>query len=123
MAAITNYLLANLVVVLVLATKGLCVCDLNGVTIGTTRSGSTREGEVQWNVEVINNCACPISNLVVSCKGFASTLPVNPALFKQNGDKCLVNGGNPIAPKASVKFSYAWHSPTILIPNSLSSSC
>ncbi|CAI0376942.1 unnamed protein product, partial [Linum tenue] len=103
---------------------GLCICDLNGVTIGTTRSGKTREGELQWDVEVINNCACPISNLVVSCKGFASSLKVNPALFRQEGgDKCVVNGGNAIAPKASIRFSYAWHSPAILIPTSLSSTC
>ncbi|CAI0476438.1 unnamed protein product [Linum tenue] len=74
------------------AIAGLCNCDLNGVTIGTTRSGNTREGELQWNVEVINNCACPISNLVVSCKGFASTLPVNPALFMQRISQAQ-NGG------------------------------
>ncbi|CAL1405759.1 unnamed protein product [Linum trigynum] len=70
---------------------GLGNGDLNGVTLGTTRSDNTCEGELQWNVEVINNCACPISNLVVSCKGFTSTLPVNPALFMQRISQAGIN--------------------------------
>ncbi|CAN1140276.1 TPD1 protein homolog 1 [Linum perenne] len=103
---------------------GLCDCDLNSLTIGTTRSGNTRQGEPEWNVQIINNCGCPISNLIVTCKGFATVEKVNPALFRPiNSNNCLVNSGNAIPPSASVKFSYAWSSPTILFPATLTGPC
>ncbi|CAN1170438.1 hypothetical protein LINPERHAP2_LOCUS29002, partial [Linum perenne] len=97
-------------------------CDLNSVTIGTTRIGYTRQGEPEWNVQVINNCECPISNLVLTCTGFASK--VNQSLFKQiDGNNCLVNGGNVIPPLAYVRFSYATASPTIFSPTTLTVLC
>ncbi|CAN0899347.1 Protein TAPETUM DETERMINANT 1 [Linum grandiflorum] len=112
------------IVLLLLATKGYCDCDLNSLTIGTTRSGNTRQGEPEWKVQVINNCGCPISNLILTCKGFASAEPVNPSLFRQiNGTNCIVNSGNAIPPKASISFFYAWNSPTILFPASLTGHC
>ncbi|CAN1170436.1 hypothetical protein LINPERHAP2_LOCUS29002 [Linum perenne] len=120
MAALTNYTMA--IVLLLLATKGSCDCDLNSVTIGTTRIGYTRQGEPEWNVQVINNCECPISNLVLTCTGFASK--VNQSLFKQiDGNNCLVNGGNVIPPLAYVRFSYATASPTIFSPTTLTVLC
>ncbi|CAN0910088.1 TPD1 protein homolog 1B [Linum grandiflorum] len=118
------YLLANFITVLILATQGMSDCDLNSLTIGTIRSDKTIQGETEWNVIVINNCKCPIGNLVLSCKGFSTVGRLDQSKFKQIGDdKCLVNGGNPIAPRDSVKFSYAWDPPVYLFPVSLDGSC
>ncbi|CAN1172968.1 TPD1 protein homolog 1 [Linum perenne] len=119
-----NYLLANVIILLILLPQGMSSCDQNSLTIGTTRSGKMIGGETEWNVEVINNCECPISQLVLSCKGFGTVEKLDPSKFKQiAGDKCLVNDGNPIAPKASVKFSYAWDPPLYLFPLTLVGMC
>ncbi|XP_060178715.1 TPD1 protein homolog 1-like [Lycium barbarum] len=109
---------------LVLLNKSVCGCDLNNITIGTIRSGNEIKGKPEWNVVVVNNCDCPMLNMLLSCNGFQTTEPVDPAIFKPIGnDTCSINNGSSIKPKDSVKFSYAWDPPCFLRPTSVVASC
>lgn len=56
-------------------------CRLNDFVIGTVRSGNTRAGATEWNVEIVNNCNCAQSNVLVSCQGFQTVEPINPTIF------------------------------------------
>ncbi|KAJ8534954.1 hypothetical protein K7X08_016682 [Anisodus acutangulus] len=109
---------------LTLLSKGVCGCDLNNITIGTIRSGKEIKGKPEWNVVVVNNCDCPMQNMLLSCNDFQTTEPVDTAIFKPAGDnKCSINNGNSIKPKDTVKFSYAWDPPFLLRPTSVVASC
>ncbi|KAL8496932.1 hypothetical protein ACS0TY_020571 [Phlomoides rotata] len=109
--------------VLCFISTALGKCGLNDFVIGTVKSGNTRAGATEWNVEIVNTCNCAQSNIVVSCPGFQTVEPLNPSIFKKNGDLCVVNQGRPIPPKGSVKFSYAWDPPFVLKPFSTRSLC
>ncbi|PQQ03776.1 uncharacterized protein Pyn_15689 [Prunus yedoensis var. nudiflora] len=71
-----------LVLLLSLISKGFCACTLNNINIGTTRRGREIGGKPEWNVVVTNNCACAQTSIVLSCKGFQTTEPVDPAILK-----------------------------------------
>ncbi|ONI34486.1 hypothetical protein PRUPE_1G484200 [Prunus persica] len=97
---------------------GFCACTLNNINIGTTRSGREIGGKPEWNVVVTNNCACAQTSIVLSCKGFQTTEPVDPAILKKQGNVCRLIMGNLLDAGASVKFSYAWDPPFLLLPSS-----
>ncbi|CAB4297353.1 unnamed protein product [Prunus armeniaca] len=107
-----------LVLLLSLVSKGFCACTLNNINIGTARSGREIGGKPEWNVVVTNNCACAQTSIVLSCRGFQTAEPVDPAILKKQGDVCLLIMGNLLDAGASVKFSYAWDPPFLLLPSS-----
>ncbi|KAK7279070.1 hypothetical protein RJT34_24114 [Clitoria ternatea] len=115
-AATINYLASILFLSLII--KGSCECSLNNVNIGTARSGREIGGKPEWNVSVKNNCSCALTQIKLSCKGFQSTETVSPAILSVEGDTCLLINGNPLGGFASVRFSYAWDPPFILMPAS-----
>ncbi|KAL2489549.1 Beta-1 [Forsythia ovata] len=98
-------------------------CDLNNFVIGTVRSGREIEGKPEWNVQVVNTCKCPQSNIVLSCKGFQTVEPISPSIFNKVGDFCHINQDLPVQPQASVRFSYAWDPPFLLRPASAKVLC
>ncbi|XP_047970181.1 TPD1 protein homolog 1-like [Salvia hispanica] len=98
-------------------------CGVNELVIGTVRSGRQIGGKPEWNVQVVNNCNCSQSNIVLTCSGFQTVKPVDPSIFQRNGDHCSVNGGRPLLPRADVKFSYAWDPPFFLFPFSTKPLC
>lgn len=94
-------------------------CDLNSITIGTVRSGREIQGKPEWNVQVVSTCkSCALTNIELSCQGFQTVEAIDPSIFQfqKDGDRCLVNGGRPLQPQASVRFSYAWDPPFLLRP-------
>lgn len=96
---------------------GFCdKCVLGNIEIGTTRSGIERAGKPEWNVVVMNNCKCAQSLITVNCQGFQSSYPVDPTKLVKHGDKCIINRSDALAGGASIKFSYAWDPPFILVP-------
>ena len=99
---------------------GVYGCTLNDFTIGTVRSGRQIQGKPEWDVTVINNCACPQKLIKLACKGFQAAESINPSILsKEAGDKCLLIAGNSLAGSAStsVKFSYAWDPPFTFFPS------
>ncbi|CAK7329553.1 unnamed protein product [Dovyalis caffra] len=109
---------------LCLATEGLCACSLNNINIGTVRSGRQISGKPEWNVTVVNNCQCAQSQIKLSCMGFQTVENIDPSILVKQGDACLLINGNSLEKSASVKFSYAWDPPFLLLPlGSVSHGC
>ncbi|KAG4982922.1 hypothetical protein AAZX31_10G108500 [Glycine max] len=121
MAATFKYLFPILFLTLIV--KGSCECSINNINIGTTRSGRVIQGQPEWNVVVINNCTCTQSQIRLSCKGFKTSESVSPSILSIEGDSCLLINGNPLNSFATVRFSYAWDPPFLLLPTSSSISC
>lgn len=91
-------------------------CGVKDLVIGTVRSGRQIQGKPEWNVQIVNKCNCSQSNIFLSCQGFQTVEPVDPAIFSKHGDQCSVNKGFPIASQNEVTFSYAWDPPFFLFP-------
>ncbi|KAF5773101.1 hypothetical protein HanXRQr2_Chr13g0584901 [Helianthus annuus] len=105
-------------------TGGYAQCALKDITVGTERTSRQIHGKQEWKVMFINTCNCAQQNLVVSCNGFQTVERVDPNLFIPIGNnRCLVNGGRPIAPYERVEFLYAWDPPFIFVPHSSQLNC
>lgn len=93
-------------------------CSLDDINIGTVRSGMEVKGKPEWNVTVINNCGCAQKAIKLSCKGFQTVEPLDPStlLKSKQGDTCLLINGSSLEGFDSVRFSYAWDPPFLLLP-------
>nr|KAJ0200536.1 hypothetical protein LSAT_V11C600309960 [Lactuca sativa] len=88
--------------------KGQGQCQLKDLTVLSSKTPRQIQGVQEWQVMFINNCKCSLKGVTVSCKGFHSVENVDPNVFAPIGnDRCIVNGGRPIQPFASVMFLYA----------------
>ncbi|KAF8694134.1 hypothetical protein HU200_038464 [Digitaria exilis] len=66
-------------------------------------------GDTVFEVEVKNLCPCAVRSVQLDARGFTTTVDVDPAAFRaDDGGVFLVNGGEPIASMATVRFQYAW---------------
>lgn len=77
-----------------------------------------------FEVEVENGCRCAVSRVVLVSEGFASSVPVDPRLFRrEEGGGYLVADGGEIPSSASLAFRYAWDRAFCMYPASLESNC
>lgn len=84
-------------------------CSLSTIVVTQSGTGKWAHGMPVYSATVRNTCRCAQSDVKVDCKGFNTTLSVDPAKLKEiGGGVCLVNGGAPLAPGQGVTFSYAW---------------
>ncbi|XP_039063093.1 uncharacterized protein LOC120207740 [Hibiscus syriacus] len=104
-----------LVAVLIL---GFSLCSLNDIIVGTVRTGNEIQGMAEWKVTITNNCKCSQHDLKLTCKDFQSVETVDPSIFVQQGDDCLVIQGNTLNGFTSVSFLYAWDPPFFMFPSS-----
>jgi hypothetical protein len=75
------------------------------INTGETASG----GDMVFEVEVKNLCPCTVRDVHLNGGGFATTVAVDPAVFRADeGGVYLVNGGGPIESMGAVRFRYAW---------------
>ncbi|KAL7595333.1 TPD1 protein homolog 1 [Lactuca sativa] len=112
------------IILFTLLVNGYGQCELKDITVGTERTNREVGGKEEWKVSFINTCKCPQKSLIVSCDGFQSTETVDPNLFASVGNNnCIVNGGQPIGPFATVGFVYAWDPPFIFVPRSSQVQC
>ncbi|XP_020229145.1 uncharacterized protein LOC109810163 [Cajanus cajan] len=116
MAITFKYLITILFLTVVI--RGSSYCSLNNINIGTTRSGRIIDGKPEWNVVLINNCSCVQSHIRLACKGFRSVENVNSSILSIQGDSCLLINGYPLKGFDTVRFSYAWDPPFLLMPTS-----
>ncbi|XP_027367937.1 uncharacterized protein LOC113873811 [Abrus precatorius] len=114
----TVFKILSAILFLTLVNKGSSSCSLNNINIGSTRSGREIQGKPEWNVVVINNCSCIQRQIQLACRGFQSAESVSPSILSKEGDSCLLINGNPLSPFATVRFSYAWDPPFVLVPTS-----
>ncbi|MQL72695.1 hypothetical protein Taro_005056 [Colocasia esculenta] len=100
--------------VVVLAGKS---CGPSSIPVDQHTTGQRQGFDFEFAVEVKNACGCAQRNVRVFAPGFVSQKPVKPALFRRDGTGAfVVNGGNPIPPGSTVKFTYWWDHATHFIP-------
>ncbi|KAA0036281.1 protein TAPETUM DETERMINANT 1-like [Cucumis melo var. makuwa] len=104
--AISVKLLAALLVLSFIST-GNCQCVLNNITISQKMTGFQIHGMTEWDVTITNNCICSQSDLKLDCKGFATTLSIDPSILSISDNECLVNNGKPIFNSKPITFKYA----------------
>ena len=73
---------------------------------------------------MINTCNCFLQGIALSCAGFKTAEPVDPAIFKliDNG-LCAVLPNKFLKPHDTVKFAYAWDPPFFMFPRRVISVC
>ncbi|CAN6371998.1 unnamed protein product [Urochloa humidicola] len=85
-------------------------CGTSSIQVQTINTGATvAGGDMVFEVEVKNLCPCSVRNVRLDGGGFATTVEVDPAVFRaDDGGVYLVNGGEPIPSMGAVSFRYAW---------------
>ncbi|KAB2613015.1 hypothetical protein D8674_035331 [Pyrus ussuriensis x Pyrus communis] len=66
--------------------------------------------DATWNVTIINDCHCSLLNVMLSCYGFVSAIPIDPSILRKSGDVCLINNKIPIYAHASFGRNFSWES-------------
>lgn len=61
-----------------------------------------------FEVTVRNTCRCAVRAVYLRSEGFASSVAVDPRLFRREGRDYLVGDGRRIEAAAEVRFRYAW---------------
>ncbi|KQJ88412.1 TPD1 protein homolog 1 [Brachypodium distachyon] len=85
-------------------------CSLSDILVTQTGTGGWAHGQPEYAVTVKNTCGCPQSSVTVACDGYNTTLEVDPAKLRYdgNGKPCLLNNGAAVVQGTDVTFSYAW---------------
>jgi hypothetical protein len=47
---------------------------------------------------------------MINCKGFQSSMPIDPIVLKKQGDNCLLFNGHALSGGDGNQFAYAWDS-------------
>ncbi|KAF5938364.1 hypothetical protein HYC85_022623 [Camellia sinensis] len=81
-----------------------CHPILDNLNIDQHRTDRIIQGKPEWNVTVINNCNCSRQGMALSCAGFKTAEPIDPAIFKpiDNG-LCAVLPNKLLKPHDTVK--------------------
>ncbi|KAJ1275543.1 hypothetical protein BS78_05G143700 [Paspalum vaginatum] len=84
-------------------------CPASSVTVSQTNTGARAGYDPVFEVSVRNGCArCAVRGVALRSEGFASSVAVDPRLFRREGRDYLVGDGRRIEPGAEVRFRYAW---------------
>jgi hypothetical protein len=96
-------------------------CGTSSIHVQTVNTGATAAaGDTLFEVQVKNLCPCSVKNVRMDGGGFATTVEVDPVLFRPvDGGVYLVNAGESIASMGIVSFRYAWDHFFQLTPRSL----
>jgi len=96
-------------------------CGTSSIQVQTINTGvMVSGGDTMFEVEVKNLCPCSVKNVRLDGGGFASTVAVDPAVFRaDDGGMYLVNDGEPISSMGVVTFRYTWDHFFQMTPSSL----
>ncbi|XP_020107194.1 protein TAPETUM DETERMINANT 1-like isoform X2 [Ananas comosus] len=98
-------------------------CALSSIEVQQMNTGLMAGYDPVFEVEVKNGCGCSVARVYLYSRGFASSTPVDPSLFRRDGVGYLANEGQSIASGASVKFRYAWDRPFQMGPENRHVEC
>ncbi|WOL00587.1 TPD1 protein [Canna indica] len=98
-------------------------CDLSSIQVQQTNTGTKVGYDPVFEVEVKNLCRCTVTSVFLRSEGFASSVMVDPKLFRREGVGYLVNDGKGIPSSQSLKFRYAWDRAFKMSPASLQVNC
>ncbi|KAK8447709.1 hypothetical protein SEVIR_8G134500v4 [Setaria viridis] len=83
-------------------------CTASSVAVEQSNTGEKAGFDPVFEVEVRNTCGCAVRAVYLRSEGFASSVAVDPRLFRREGRDYLVGDGGRIEPNSAVRFSYAW---------------
>ncbi|RWV88020.1 hypothetical protein GW17_00049930 [Ensete ventricosum] len=98
-------------------------CELSSIQVQQTNTGKKVGFDPVFEVEVRNQCRCTVRSVFLQSEGFASSMMVDPKLFRREGASYLVNDGKGIPSSDSVKFCYAWDRAFTMSPASFQLGC
>ncbi|URE12317.1 hypothetical protein MUK42_22348 [Musa troglodytarum] len=98
-------------------------CELSSIQVQQTNTGKKVGYDPVFEVEVKNLCRCTVRSVFLRSEGFASSMLVDPKLFRREGAGYLVNDGKGIPSSVSVKFCYAWDRAFTMSPASFQVGC
>jgi hypothetical protein len=78
------------------------------VTVPQSNTGDRAGYDPVFEVTVRYACRCAVRAVRLRSEGFASSVPVDPRLFRRAGRDYLVADGRRIEPGADARFRYAW---------------
>ncbi|XP_062020977.1 uncharacterized protein LOC133737447 [Rosa rugosa] len=84
------------------------LCSVKSLIIKQSATGKLVHGNPEWNVKIINDCACSQMSVNLDCDGFQTVEEIDPTILRKSGIQCLVNGGGPIYGHSNFSFTYAW---------------
>ncbi|CAL9753063.1 unnamed protein product [Musa acuminata subsp. burmannicoides] len=108
MATILRFLLFAALLLHISAAGESQGCDLSSIQVQQNNTGAKVGYDPVFEVEVKNQCRCTVTDVFLRSEGFASSMMVDPKLFRREGVGYLVNDGKGIPSSLSVKFRYAW---------------
>uniref|UniRef100_A0A0D9XSC0 Uncharacterized protein n=1 Tax=Leersia perrieri TaxID=77586 RepID=A0A0D9XSC0_9ORYZ len=83
-------------------------CGAASVEVSQANTGEKVGYDPVFEVTVRNRCACAVRGVRLRSEGFASSVAVDPRLFRRDAGDYLVGDGRRIEPSAAVTFRYAW---------------
>ncbi|PAN42690.1 hypothetical protein PAHAL_8G182500 [Panicum hallii] len=83
-------------------------CAASSVTVEQANTGEKAGYDPVFEVAVRNTCGCAVRGVYLRSEGFASSVAVDPRLFRREGRDYLVGDGRRIEPASAVLFRYAW---------------
>ncbi|CAL4993225.1 unnamed protein product [Urochloa decumbens] len=83
-------------------------CAASSVTVEQANTGEKAGYDPVFEVTVRNTCGCAVRAVQLRSEGFASSVAVDPRLFRRDGRDYLVGDGGRIEARSAVRFRYAW---------------
>ncbi|XP_062196948.1 TPD1 protein homolog 1A-like [Phragmites australis] len=83
-------------------------CAASSVEVEQTNTGEKAGYDPVFEVTVRNRCGCAVRGVSLRSEGFASSVAVDPRLFRREGRYYLVGDGRRIESAGTVRFRYAW---------------
>ncbi|TVU25357.1 hypothetical protein EJB05_27849 [Eragrostis curvula] len=105
------------------ATKKAAKCAASSVEVETVNTGDKAGYDAMFEVTVRNRCACAVRAVSLRSEGFASSVTVDPRLFRREGRDYLVGDGRRIESRATVRFRYAWDRAFRMAPAAVHDDC
>ncbi|KAL5203884.1 hypothetical protein ABZP36_008755 [Zizania latifolia] len=105
---------------------GQAECSLSDLVVTQTAVPGQVGGDPEYQVTVENRCICTQTDVKVSCAGFDSPLPVDPAVIRPDGDGsdlCTLNNGGAVTNDAKLSFTYAGKTEVSFAPVSSTVNC
>ncbi|KAJ1275541.1 hypothetical protein BS78_05G143500 [Paspalum vaginatum] len=117
------FLLLLLLLVQVARSEENKKCTPASVVVLQTSNGEKAGDNPVFEVLVRNRCECAVRGVHLSAEGFASSVPVDPKVFRQEGENYIVGDGSPIESGGEVRFRYAAERAFQIDPAALQEDC
>lgn len=100
-------------------------CEPTSVEVAQTNTGEQAgtASDPVFEVIVRNLCKCGVQGVFLHAVGFASSIPVDPKLFRREGVGYLVGDGHQIQSNGEVRFRYAWNRAFRMAPVAVQDAC